>query len=72
MNSRIGVEMKIKMNNKCRNELISALENENQFRNELQLPIGNEPEMNFKNELEMNAGNEQRKNRRNEPTRRKF
>ena len=60
MNNQIGVEMKIKMNNKCRNELISALENENQFRNELQLPIGNE--------LEMNAGNEQRKNRRNEPT----
>lgn len=48
------MKIKIEMKGECRNELISALKNENQFGNELQLPIGNEPEMNARNELEMN------------------
>lgn len=56
--------MKIEMNNKCRNELISALGNENQFRNENQ--FGNELEMNRRNDVEMNRRNETEMNAGNE------
>lgn len=67
-NETEGLEMKIKieMKGECRNELISALKNENQSGNELQLPIGNEPEMNARNELENEFQNENELRIRNE------